>query len=77
MQLVAFVPDAVGETAVLRSVLPDVYSKEDCVFNVGRVAFLINSLQTGRMWDLKCEPPPNHSRLGVGLGCGTSRWKLI
>jgi len=57
IQLVAFVPDAVGETSVLRGVLPDTYSKEDCVFNVGRVAFLVNSLQNGRLWDLRygCE----------------------
>jgi len=53
MQLIAFVPDGVGETKTLRAVLPETYSRADAVFNIGRVAFLVNSLSKGRLSDLR------------------------
>jgi len=53
MQLVAYVPDDVGETAELRKVVPTEYSREDVVYNIGRVAFLINTLNQGRLCDLR------------------------
>jgi homoserine kinase len=53
MQLVAFVPNDVGETATLRAVLPDSYSRADAVFNIGRVAFLVAALSQNRLCDLR------------------------
>ena len=52
MQLVAFISDSVGKTSELRAVLPDAYSRAEAVFNIGRVAFLVNALNQNKLYDL-------------------------
>lgn len=53
VQLVLFIPDFEGKTSDARRVLKDHISREDAAFNIGRVAFLINSLCTGNIDNLK------------------------
>jgi homoserine kinase len=53
MICVCFIPDAIGTTAAARAVLQEMVSRNDAVFNIGRVAWLVNCLATGNMKDLK------------------------
>ena len=53
MQLIAFISDTVGKTSELRAVLPDDYSRAEAVFNIGRVAFLVNALNSNKLYDLR------------------------
>jgi homoserine kinase len=51
--VVIFVPESQISTEHARAILPKEISREDAVFNLGRVALLINSLVTGEWQDLK------------------------
>jgi homoserine kinase len=44
IRCVCFVPDVIGKTSVARAVLSDAVTREDAVFNIGRVAWLVNAL---------------------------------
>ena len=53
LRTVLFIPDMPMPTAQARDVLPPQVSREDAVYNTGRVALLVNALATGRMEDLR------------------------
>ena len=46
---VLFIPDMAIATEEARAVLPDRISREDAVYNMGRVALLVNAMATGRL----------------------------
>ena len=50
---VLFIPNMPMATAKARAVLPQSYSREDAVFNVGHAALLVNALATGNLELLK------------------------
>lgn len=50
LAVVLFVPDAHMSTKQARSVLPRRVPRQDAIFNVGRVALLVNALATGK-WE--------------------------
>ena len=50
---VLFVPEVTISTERARAVLPDGVTREDAVYNMGRVALLVNALATGRLDELK------------------------
>ena len=52
LHVVLFVPEMTIATQDARAVLPDAVSRGDAVYNVGRVAFLVNAMATGRLDDL-------------------------
>ena len=49
---VLFIPDMKIATEEARAVLPDRISREDAVYNMGRIALLMNALASGRLNDL-------------------------
>lgn len=53
LQAVIFIPKTTGKTSDARCVLPDKYSREECVFNIGRMAWLVNSLATNNLDNLR------------------------
>jgi homoserine kinase len=53
MQLVAFISDTVGKTSELRAVLEPTVTRAEAVFNIGRAAFLVNALNSNKLYDLK------------------------
>jgi homoserine kinase len=53
MQLVMFIPDFIGKTSDARGVLPETITREEAAFNIGRVAFLVHSLFSGNLDNLK------------------------
>jgi homoserine kinase len=53
LQLVMFIPNFIGKTSDARRVLEDTISREDCAFNISRVAFLIHALCLGNLDNLK------------------------
>jgi homoserine kinase len=46
---VCFVPETTGKTATARAALTETVSRSDAVFNIGRVAWLINTLWTNNI----------------------------
>ena len=52
MRVVLLIPEFSIATDEARAVLPDRISREDAVYNMGRVALLVNALSTQRMDDL-------------------------
>ncbi len=50
---VLFIPEMTIATDEARKVLPRSYSREDAVYNMGRVGLLVNALATGRLDDLR------------------------
>lgn len=50
---VCFIPDEIGTTAAARAVLHDEIPRKDAVFNIGRVAWLVNCLTTENFSSLK------------------------
>lgn len=48
-----FIPDFIGKTSDARGVLSDTISREDCAFNISRVAFLVHALCMGNLDNLK------------------------
>jgi len=57
LQCVLFIPHARQSTEGARAVLPASVPRADAVFNIGRVALLVNALATGHLGDLRlaCE----------------------
>lgn len=53
MQAVLFIPDFVGKTSDARGVLSDTISRQEAAFNISRVAFLVHSLCTGNLDNMK------------------------
>ncbi len=53
LQAVLFIPEAPMRTDQARGLLPSQISREDAVYNLGRVSLLVNALATGRLEDLK------------------------
>lgn len=53
LQCVLFLPNQIAETAAGRAALPDKISCQDAVFNISRVALLVNSFSTGALHNLR------------------------
>jgi len=53
MQCVCFIPNKIGKTSTARGVLSDQISRTEAVFNIGRVAWLINALSTNNLDQLQ------------------------
>lgn len=53
MQCICFIPEAIGKTSTARGVLSDTISRKEAVFNIGRVAWLINALATNNIDQLR------------------------
>ncbi len=53
LRLVVVTPDTAVETAAARRVLPDTITRRDAVFNLQRIALLLQSLQTGDLRHLR------------------------
>jgi homoserine kinase len=53
LQLVLFMPDFVGKTSDARGVLQPTVTREEAAYNIGRVAFLVHSLCSGNLDNLK------------------------
>ena len=53
MQVVVFIPETIGKTSDARAVLSESVSREDAVFNVSRVAWLVNAFNMQRFDNLK------------------------
>jgi homoserine kinase len=53
MQAVLFIPDFVGKTSDARGVLGPTITRQEAAFNISRVAFLVHSLCTGNLDNLK------------------------
>ena len=53
LHAVLYVPEIHTNTHESRAVLPDMISRTDAVFNIGRAALLVNALSTGRLELLK------------------------
>ena len=51
--VVLFVPETPMTTKKARAVLSPTLSREDAVYNIGRVGLLVNALSTGRVEDLQ------------------------
>ena len=52
LKAVVFIPDVAMPTTEAREILSPQISREDAVFNIGRVALLVNALSNGRLDDL-------------------------
>ncbi|MBI4201128.1 MAG: homoserine kinase, partial [Chloroflexi bacterium] len=53
LRAVLLIPDIPMPTAQARQILPGQVRREDAVYNMGRVALLVNALATGRVEDLR------------------------
>jgi homoserine kinase len=53
LQCVCFIPKKVGKTSTARNLLPNQIERRDAVFNIGRVAWLINALCTNNLDNLR------------------------
>jgi homoserine kinase len=53
LQCVCFIPEAIGKTSTARGVLSDTITRKEAVFNIGRVAWLINALATNNIDQLR------------------------
>ncbi|MQF49112.1 homoserine kinase [SAR202 cluster bacterium AC-647-N09_OGT_505m] len=53
LTMVIFVPAVPMSTREARAVLPETVAREDAVYNLGRVALLVNSLSTGQIDNLR------------------------
>ncbi|KAJ1454861.1 ribosomal protein S5 domain 2-type protein [Pelagophyceae sp. CCMP2097] len=52
LQVVVFIPETIGKTSDARAVLEDLVKREDAIFNVGRVAWLVNAFNQQRLENL-------------------------
>lgn len=53
LQCICFIPETIGKTSTARAVLSDTISRKEAIFNIGRVAWLINALATNNIDQLK------------------------
>jgi len=52
LQFILFIPDFVMETKQARAVLPQTYTKEECIYNISRAALLVNGLNHNDWLDM-------------------------
>ena len=52
-QAVVFIPEDIGPTSKARAILKAEISRKDAVFNVSRVAWLVNALSSGNVDNLR------------------------
>ena len=57
IQCVCFIPSFIGKTSTARGVLPESIPRKDAIFNIGRVAWLVNALASSNLDQLRfgCE----------------------
>jgi homoserine kinase len=53
LQCVCFIPNTIGKTSTARGVLSDTITRKEAVFNIGRVAWLINALASNNIDQLR------------------------
>lgn len=53
IQCICFIPDVIGKTSTARGVLDEIVTRKEAVFNIGRVAWLINALATNNLDQLR------------------------
>jgi homoserine kinase len=53
LQCVCFIPNVIGKTSTARNVLSDTITRKEAVFNIGRVAWLINALASNNIDQLR------------------------
>ncbi|TCO69679.1 homoserine kinase [Marinisporobacter balticus] len=53
LRFVAMIPDFTVSTHEARKVVPERYSKADCIFNIGRVAMLVAAMNNGEIEKLR------------------------
>jgi homoserine kinase len=53
LSTILFVPDVPMATQKARAILPGTVAREDAVYNLGRVALLVNSLSSGQLENLR------------------------
>jgi len=53
LQCICFSPEFIGKTSVARAALPDMISRKEAVYNIGRVAWLINALSSNNLENLR------------------------
>jgi len=53
IQCICFIPDVIGKTSTARGVLDETVTRKEAVFNIGRVAWLINALATNNLDQLR------------------------
>lgn len=53
LQCVCFIPNSVGKTSTARGVLPTKVDRSEAVYNIGRVAWLINALSNNNLDQLR------------------------
>ncbi len=53
LKFIAMIPSFKVSTEVSRKVMPETYLKEDCVFNISRVAMLVSALYNGELDKLR------------------------
>jgi homoserine kinase len=53
LQCVCFIPEVIGKTSTARGVLQDTITRKEAVFNIGRVAWLVNALATNNIDQLR------------------------
>eukprot|EP01040_Poterioochromonas_malhamensis_P004628 gene4628-4960_t len=53
LQCVCFIPEVIGKTSTARGVLADTVTRKEAVFNIGRVAWLINALASNNIDQLR------------------------
>mmetsp|Transcript_51633 Transcript_51633/g.148926 ORF Transcript_51633/g.148926 Transcript_51633/m.148926 type:complete len:429 (-) Transcript_51633:137-1423(-) len=53
LQMVMFIPDFIGKTSDARGVLKPTITREEAAFNIGRAAFLVHSLCSNNLDNLK------------------------
>mmetsp|Transcript_24904 Transcript_24904/g.77939 ORF Transcript_24904/g.77939 Transcript_24904/m.77939 type:complete len:361 (-) Transcript_24904:460-1542(-) len=49
LQCIMYIPNVIGKTSDARAVLPEQVDRRDAIFNIGRVAWLINALCTNNL----------------------------
>jgi len=53
LQCICFIPNFIGKTSTAREALPDTISRKEAIFNIGRVAWLVNALATSNLDNLR------------------------
>lgn len=69
LQCVCFIPEAIGKTSTARGVLQPSITRTEAVFNIGRVAWLINALASNNIDNLKfgCEDALHQPQRGAAV----------
>ena len=69
LQCIMFIPDMIGKTSDARAVLPEKVERADAVFNIGRVAWLVNALSSNNLDNLcfGCEDAMHQPQRGAAV----------